>query len=112
MEKRYRMEARLAAPFSRKGQFSFRVSYGLPLPGGGNVIVNQTKCPVITLPVGGVVSTSNFTAQTMIENFKTPTKTVRNGARREAGFLFTDVTGETEPGDEDVNLDSLLPSSR
>ena len=106
-EKRYRLTGK-AAPFTRSGQFSFKVRFEQDTP-EGKVLVNKNKCPVITIGAGDVVQTTNVTAQKMIENFIVPQNTLRNGQRRPEGNLFLDVTQSGPP--TDLDLDPIFDSA-
>jgi hypothetical protein len=72
-------------------------------------IVSLRNAPVLTVPVGGVVQTENEIAQAMIENFKVPQNTRRNGQAHPPGYMFDDVTGTGAP--VDVDLDPIFESA-
>jgi hypothetical protein len=104
--KLYRLNAELAAPFLRAGQFSFRVAFDRLLADNKIKIMQRSQCPVITINPDSILQTENETAQRMIEKFIVPTKTVRNGETRAAGNLFVDVTA-TE-NEYDIDLDVIF----
>jgi hypothetical protein len=105
--KQYRLTGK-AAPFVRGGSFQFKVRFERTDPGGTRRIVALKRAPVITMPVGGVVQTENEIAQAMLENFRAPTKSRRNGQAHPSGLLFDDVTGTGAP--VDVDLDPMFAS--
>jgi len=105
--KLYQLNETLAAPFMRDGKFQFRVAFDR-IQDDTLKFFERTKCPIIQISPEEVLQTENETAQRMLENFIVPTNTVRNGATREAGHLFVDVTAtETE---YDVDLDAIFDS--
>ncbi len=110
--KRYKLQPH-AVPFSRPSpggppEFKFRVRFGQPLSGGRTRVCAKKKCPILILPLNGVIETDNLVAQYFLENFTAPNKTRRNGAARIGGLLFADVTATVT--EYDLHLDSLLPS--
>lgn len=105
MEKCYRL-TKCAKPFERDGKFQFRVRYDVETENGGRRIRALKACPLITIPSGGVISTTNITAQAMIGSFLAPNNTKRNGKRRERMPFFEDVTA-THPS-VDVDLDKVF----
>jgi hypothetical protein len=112
-QKRYRIDSRLAAPFARGADFSFKLGYAAALPGGGRVVRSQKNAPTITIKNAPpqIVGTNNDWAQGCLEHFHAPQNTVRNGLRRQAGPLFIDVTATTTPGDVDVDLDPIFAAN-
>ena len=103
--KLYQLNTALAAPFMRGGIFSFRIAFDTY--GGAKPKKRDRKlCPIIELTSDQIIQTENETAQTILENFAVPTGTVRNGATRPGGLLFTDVTA-TETT-YDVDLDAIV----
>jgi len=105
MEKRYQL-TKDAKPFERDGKFQFRVRFHQETEGGGLRVRALKACPLITAPSGGVVSTTNLTAQRMIEAFHAPNNTHRNGERRVRKPLFKDVTAANAT--VDVDLDEVF----
>lgn len=103
--KLYALNAELAEPFIRDGQFSFRIAFDKYV-GGLPKAMHRSRCPVISMLPTDVLQTENETAQRMLENFIVPTKTVRNGETRPGGHLFIDVT-ETET-EYDKDLDAIF----
>lgn len=105
--KRYELNQNLAAPFARSNKFSFKVRFSRKM-NGGTVNISYQKCPVITIPINGIIQTSNEIAQVYIEAFCVPTNTYRNGENRLQGNFFSEVTEETE--DFDLDLDPIFDS--
>ena len=123
--KKYRLDASMAAPFVRKAArkevtdnqtegaaaeskidvFRFRIRYGVDGPDGSRVLRAINKCPIFTLPSGGIVQTENPEAQQMIENFIAPNRTERNGVARQTGKMFMEYKGAEEA---DIDLDFHL----
>ena len=103
--KLYALDAELAEPFLRDGKFSFRIAFDMYVSGMPKAM-HRSRCPVIEMLPTDVLQTENETAQRMLENFIVPTSTVRNGATRESGHLFVDVT-ETET-EYDIDLDAIF----
>jgi len=103
--KLYKLNAELAAPFIRDGKFSFRIAFD-KIVNGKPKMMHRSRCPVIAISEDEVVQTENETAQRMLENFIVPTKTVRNGATRQGGHLFEDVTATAT--EYDIDLDATF----
>jgi hypothetical protein len=95
-----------ASPYVQNGQFKFKIAYEKIEPDGSKRIIPANKCPIITIPASGVVSTSNLTAQRMIENYRAPAKFLINGSARATGLFFADVTASNPP--VDLDLDTVL----
>jgi hypothetical protein len=103
--KLYKLDAALAEPFLRDGQFSFRIAFDKYIDGLPKMM-HRSRCPIISMDPNAILQTENETAQRMLENFSVPTKTVRNGETRPAGKVFIDVTS-TETS-YDIDLDEIF----
>lgn len=126
--KKYRLVSSMATPFSRKkarrdltegpqsgaeadeeiDTYQFRIRYGVDREIGGKtvrVLKALRKCPIITIPVDGIVQTENPEAQQMIRLQRAPNKTLRNEVARTGGLMFEEYTGSDEA---DVDLDLHL----
>lgn len=105
--KRYKLNNKLAEPFSRNNEFQFKIRFSRK-EGESIRHVSYQKCPVITIQFNGVIQTKDEIAQKYIAAFKVPLNTYRNGHNRESGFFFKDVTDETD--DYDLDLDPIFDS--
>ncbi len=103
--KRYRLSQQ-ARQFNNKGEFGFRIRFGVPLGDGRTRVCAKHRCPVIRVPYGGVFQITNEVGQFFVEHFIVPNKTLRNRKAREPGPIFEDVTDETT--DYDVDFESLM----
>lgn len=124
--KKYQLVSAMATPFSRRKQrrnltdgpssgveadeeidtYQFRVRYGVDRVIDGKtvrVLKGLRKCPIITIPVGGIVQTENVEAQQYLELHRSPNKTLRNGEARPDGLMFQEYHG-TEEADVDLDL--------
>ena len=101
----YQLQAS-AAPYIVNGRFKFKVAYDKLTLDGGKRVVSAREAPIIDIPENGVISTSNTTAQRMIENYKAGATPLINGSTRSTGFFFQDVTSSNPP--VDLDLDTIL----
>lgn len=88
--------------------YQFRIRYGVDRVIGKKtvrVIKALRKCPIISIPLGGIVQTENPEAQQYLELHRSPNKTERNGSKRADGLMFREYTGAEEA---DVDLDLHL----
>lgn len=105
---RFKVDQKLAAPFARDGKFSFLTSFGRQQEDGSLRVISEKKCPVLTIPNGGIVQTSNEIAILIIAGMIVPTNTERNGKKREPGKFFSDVTDSES--EYDLDLDPIFDS--
>ena len=101
---KYRLSEK-AAPFERDGSFSFKSGYTVSLSGGGTKIVGRHNAPLVTIPSGSTVSTTNPYTQQILENFRAPNSSRRGGVARANDHLF--ILDNT-PGPADLDLDEVL----
>jgi len=111
---RLQLQTAIVAPLVKGPTYFFRVGYDKPAPGGGTLRIHPKNAPTISLKKGGgIVQTSNLTAQKYLLNHLVPQNTKRGlgnapPGRRPAGFIFQDVTATTTAADIDVDLEQIL----
>jgi hypothetical protein len=97
--------------FAQEGVVRLRVAF-TGTSEGVTRYYGQRSCPILEISTTDVIQTTDDWASSNLTQMHVPTNTYRQGAAKEAGPMFEDVTGSTTEGDVDVDLDPIFDTVR